>query len=355
MDRKRAAQIIELGIIEGAEDTTANLAGHAHKSPLKQPFTHLFKGNANMSEMGSIDDSAIQTRRSPRPGILRKRACSVSDGIAHVPLLPRGASTGSAPAITLSKLPFETTPEMPSEISIDETVKHDNVRLNEKGDAQQLLDDLSDDGIVLFAGKHSDDTELAQPERQISFSPILVEIPGSSTRQFTIEESKEEEEEVQEMSEIEREADHHKPLMTKARKKLSRMAIKKKEVIPDDDSFYFHGPKSVRKWVKRRRSKVESKDLRSYVKGKVIDGKHELYTMSIAVMFGMRTSIGRTNLAMSQTAHNSRRWLDNDDLMAVEKYEFPPRVSAPEPFCFTTFIHSYQANNVTFLPDIEGK
>jgi len=355
MDRKRAAQIIELGIIEGAEDTTANLAGHAHKSPLKQPFTHLFKGNANMSEMGSIDDSAIQSRRSPRPGILRKRACSVSDGIAQVPLLPRGTSTGSAPAITLAKLPFETTPEMPSEISIDETLKSSIVRQNEEGDDQQLIADLSDDGIVLVAEKHSDDAEQVQPEKQISFSPILVEIPGSSsTRQFTIEESKEEEEEeVQGMTEVESEAEHHKPLMTKARKKLSRMAIKKKEVIPDDDSFYFHGPKSVRKWVKRRRSKVESKDLRSYVKGKVIDGKHELYTMSIAVMFGMRTSIGRTNLAMSQSAHNSRRWLDNDDLMAVEKYEFPPRVSASEPLRFSTNILSNQANHISpFSPKL---
>ncbi len=318
MDRKRAAQIIELSLSEGVDDV-ADATGQTHnKSPLKQPFTHLFKANANLSEVVSIDDSALPIRRSPNPGILRKRACSVSEGIGQLPLLPRGASTGSSsPAIALLK----------SEISMTETVIHANVRKDGDADAIQAIDDLSDDGNALLAGKNNDDTDQSPSEKQISFNPILVEIPGSTTRQLTIEESKEEEE-MHAASDKERDTDHHKPLMTKARKKLSRMSIKKKEVIPDDDdSFYFHGPKSVQKWVKRRRSMEENKDPRSYVKGNVIDGKHELYTMSIAVMFGMRTSIGRTNLAMSQTAHNSRRWLDTDHLMAVEKYEFPPRVS----------------------------
>jgi hypothetical protein len=50
--------------------------------------------------------------------------------------------------------------------------------------------------------------------------------------------------------------------------------------------------------------------------------------MSIAIMLGMRTSIGRTNMQMAETSHDERRWLDNVDLMAVEKYVFPPRVSS---------------------------
>jgi hypothetical protein len=327
MDRKRAAQIQELSLNEGVEDV-ADATGQAHKSPLKQPFTILFRANANLSEVVSIDDSVLPIRRSPRPSILRKRACSVSEGIGQPPLLPRGASIGSSsPAIALLKSSTEPTHELPSEISIGETQIHANIGKDGDADATQAIDDVSDDGNALLAEKRNDDTEQSPSEKQISFNPILVEIPGSTTRQFTVEESKEEEE-LHSASVNERDADHHKPLMTKARRKLSRMSIKKKEVIPDDDdSFYFHGPKSVRKWVKRRRSMEENKDPRSYVKGKVIDGKHELYTMSIAVMFGMRTSIGRTNLAMSQTAHNSRRWLDTDHLMAVEKYEFPPRVS----------------------------
>ena len=328
MDRKRAAQMQELSLSEGVEDV-ADATGQAHKSPLKQPFTHLFRANANLSEVVSIDDSVLPIRRSPRPSILRKRACSVSEGIGQPLLLPRGASIGSSsPAIALLKSSTDLTHELPSEISIGETQIHANIRKDGDADATQAIDDVSDDGNALLAEERNDDTEQSPSEKQISFNPILVEIPGSTTHQFTIEESKEEEE-LHVASVNERNADHQKPLMTKARRKLSRMSIKKKEVIPDDDddSFYFHGPKSVRKWVKRRRSMEENKDPRSYVKGKVIDGKHELYTMSIAVMFGMRTSIGRTNLAISQTAHNSRRWLDTDHLMAVEKYEFPPRVS----------------------------
>lgn len=326
IDRKRAAKFVEFGLDEGAEDTTET-TGHAHKSNIKQPFTHPFK-----PESVSIDDSDVPIKRSPRPSILRRRACSVSEGIAQLPLLPRGAHNGSSSAVAASLTTIEQHHEMmPSEISIAETVKHANVREGREDDAHPTVLDL-DDGDTLNAEETcEEDTLKAHQEKQIKFNPILVEISGSigsnmTNREASIEESKEEEE-IPIMLDKEREADQHKALMTKARKKLARMAIKKKEVIHDDDSFYFHGPKSVRKWVKRRRSMEENKDLRSYVKGKVIDGKHELYTMSIAVMFGMRTSIGRTNLDMSQTAHNSLRWLDNDDLMAVEKYEFPPRVS----------------------------
>jgi 1-phosphatidylinositol-4-phosphate 5-kinase len=60
------------------------------------------------------------------------------------------------------------------------------------------------------------------------------------------------------------------------------------------------------------------------VKGKVIDGQHELYALSIAVMLGVRTSIGNTN---SQMMVEGRRWLTSDDFMATEKYEFKPSVS----------------------------
>jgi 1-phosphatidylinositol-4-phosphate 5-kinase len=59
------------------------------------------------------------------------------------------------------------------------------------------------------------------------------------------------------------------------------------------------------------------------VKGKVIDGQHELYALSIAVMLGVRTSIGTTNAQMTA---EGRRWLTSDDFMAIEKYEFRPSV-----------------------------
>lgn len=125
--------------------------------------------------------------------------------------------------------------------------------------------------------------------------------------------------------------------------KRTRMGLKQFSIIksphnqqPDTNpnnsdlhpTFHFHGPRSVRHWInKRRHHELSSDNIRSYVKGKVIDRQHELFIMSIAIMLGMRTSIGRTNMQMAETSHDERRWLDNDDLMAVEKYVFPPRVS----------------------------
>ena len=53
----------------------------------------------------------------------------------------------------------------------------------------------------------------------------------------------------------------------------------------------------------------------------VIDGQHELYALSIAVMLGVRTSIGTTNARMS---NEQRRWLTSDDFMATEKYKLKP-------------------------------
>lgn len=53
----------------------------------------------------------------------------------------------------------------------------------------------------------------------------------------------------------------------------------------------------------------------------VIDGQHELYALSIAVMLGVRTSIGTTNTRMSS---EEKRWLTSDDFMATEKYKLKP-------------------------------
>ena len=117
-------------------------------------------------------------------------------------------------------------------------------------------------------------------------------------------------------------------------KKKSRRALQFTLKSPFDETdehpFHFHGPRSVRHWINKRRHH-SSDNLRSYVKGKVIDRQHELFIMSIAIMLGMRTSIGRTNMQMAETEHDERRWLDNDDLMSVEKYIFPPKGSEITP------------------------
>ena len=205
---------------------------------------------------------------------------------------------------------------MPSEISVADTEKHANLTSDHLHD----LEDLSDDEIItaeIYGDKKSsvikEDEDVVLKKAPVS--PIIIKLPD----QFTEDDSKTQKERQGEEDNMCRQADM--AVSKKKSKRSKRFKLSKDE----DEAFHFNGPNSVRRFIKKRRSKESSDERRSYVKGKVIDGKHELYTMSIAVMLGMRTSIGRTNLEMSETTHNERRWLDNDDLMAVVKYVFPPR------------------------------
>jgi 1-phosphatidylinositol-4-phosphate 5-kinase len=81
--------------------------------------------------------------------------------------------------------------------------------------------------------------------------------------------------------------------------------------------------------LQRWRRKKKHAGVKSYVKGKVIDGRHELYTLSIAVMLGVRTSIAKTNTIL--TSANGRRMLTPHDFMTEEKYEFSPKGSPTTP------------------------
>ena len=76
--------------------------------------------------------------------------------------------------------------------------------------------------------------------------------------------------------------------------------------------------------MKRKMKKLGKKKARNYVKGKVIDGEHELYTLSIAMMLGLRYSIFLTNNQLAEDRKNARMWLDSDEFMKVEKYIFRP-------------------------------
>ena len=78
----------------------------------------------------------------------------------------------------------------------------------------------------------------------------------------------------------------------------------------------------------RRRKKGEEKKPKSYVKGKVINGEHELYTLSIAVMIGVRTSISKTNAILNS---GPKRWVLPQDFRAMEKYEFRPKGGTTPP------------------------
>ena len=331
MDRRRGA--LELPSVDAAAGGPPLQPAH------KSPFTNLIKlavptAVSNAAE-GNVDSALHFSRR----GLMNRRS-SISEGIgmhrrANSTTIPpddrrsimtrrhSSFSVNSATSIDrrqhssfsdglrVSLLSNDGIHHMPSEISVDETVKHGNIiRLDDENDSHHSS--ISDDDEIReTTDPHDNYDDKLRIEERLEIEPIIVNIPDSN-RRGTRDETKDE-------SGIgEGDTDHQKALKAKAKKKLIKSS---------DDAFSFLGPRSVRKWVNRRRSQEETKDTRSYVKGKVIDGKHELYAMSIAVMFGMRTSIGRTNLAMSETAHNLRRWLDNDDLMAVVKYEFPPRVS----------------------------
>jgi hypothetical protein len=104
-----------------------------------------------------------------------------------------------------------------------------------------------------------------------------------------------------------------------------------------------HNMLQIQRW--RRKKKGSGKKIRkSYVKGKVIDGRHELYTLSIAVMLGVRTSVAKTNAII--TAVGGRRTLNPQDFMCEEKYEFAPKVSGsqslePPPFKPFRLVHAY--------------
>jgi Phosphatidylinositol-4-phosphate 5-kinase len=80
------------------------------------------------------------------------------------------------------------------------------------------------------------------------------------------------------------------------------------------------GKKSKKKMRKREKKRTN----RNYVKGKVIDGEHELYTLSIAMMLGLRYTIFLTNNQLVQDKRNKRMWLDSDEFMKMEKYIFRP-------------------------------
>ena len=80
----------------------------------------------------------------------------------------------------------------------------------------------------------------------------------------------------------------------------------------------------IQRWRKKKKGGGK-KSRKSYVKGKVIDGRHELYTLSIAVMLGVRTSVAKTNAII--TTAGGRRTLTPQDFMCEEKYEFAPKVT----------------------------
>ncbi|KAL7447350.1 hypothetical protein ACHAXM_010645 [Skeletonema potamos] len=272
--------------------------------------------------------------------IVQERLCrrASSSKIEVAPSLPR-------PTITRRHSSLDAPSRMPSEISVAETEKHTNLTNYHLHD----FDDLSDDEILTAEFHDQKRTSNLGNDEDVSVKkahvdPIVIKLPD----QFSDEGSK-----AQKGQQEEEDENRHAE-----RKKKKKMLSKRYKFSKEDDElFHFHGPNSVRRWVNSRRTQESGDKMRSYVKGKVIDGKHELYTMSIAVMLGMRTSIGRTNMEMSETAHNKLRWLDNDDLMAVVKYVFPPRggiITPPHPLSHTFKFKDYSPLGFAYLRRMFG-
>lgn len=80
----------------------------------------------------------------------------------------------------------------------------------------------------------------------------------------------------------------------------------------------------VKKLAKQLKPKKKDKLFSRNFKGKVIDGVHELYTLTAGMMLGMRYSVGRSAL---QT-----QLLTLDDFSYVEKIMFPPQGNNSPPF-----------------------
>mmetsp|Transcript_26929 Transcript_26929/g.50305 ORF Transcript_26929/g.50305 Transcript_26929/m.50305 type:complete len:767 (+) Transcript_26929:20-2320(+) len=81
--------------------------------------------------------------------------------------------------------------------------------------------------------------------------------------------------------------------------------------------------KNITKFMKRKKDK--SRAFSRNFKGKVIDGVHELYTITAGMMLGLRVAVGRSNIA-------SEHDLLLGDFSYVEKINFPPHGNNQPPF-----------------------
>lgn len=81
--------------------------------------------------------------------------------------------------------------------------------------------------------------------------------------------------------------------------------------------------KNISRRFKSKEKKATRRFARNF-KGKVIDGLHELYTLTAGMMLGMRCAVGHTQLA-------SRQHLTLEDFSYVEKITFPPEGQSKPP------------------------
>jgi len=76
--------------------------------------------------------------------------------------------------------------------------------------------------------------------------------------------------------------------------------------------------------MKSRSKRIIKAKKSENVQGLHIEKEHELYTLSFAVMLGLRYSIFKTNKQL-QIDRNKNRWLETEEFMHTDKYEFRPK------------------------------
>lgn len=92
--------------------------------------------------------------------------------------------------------------------------------------------------------------------------------------------------------------------------------------------------KQLKKYTKQNTDRSMSKN----IKGKVIDGVHELYTLTAGMMLGMRVAIGH------QTRPNDTTSLKIEDFPFVEKINFPAKGNNRLPYCTPphSLVHTFK-------------
>lgn len=115
--------------------------------------------------------------------------------------------------------------------------------------------------------------------------------------------------------------------------------------------------------------KREQRRRRAHIKGKVIDGKHEQYALSIGMMLGIRVAVGRphasvnedkdendeTHLGVKGNGPSLSEELAAEEFMKVEKYMFPPEGNSIPPHITPQHKLSHTFKFKAYAPDVFSK
>eukprot|EP00588_Corethron_pennatum_P003230 CAMPEP_0194285178 /NCGR_PEP_ID=MMETSP0169-20130528/29571_1 /TAXON_ID=218684 /ORGANISM="Corethron pennatum, Strain L29A3" /LENGTH=1159 /DNA_ID=CAMNT_0039031231 /DNA_START=141 /DNA_END=3617 /DNA_ORIENTATION=+ len=108
----------------------------------------------------------------------------------------------------------------------------------------------------------------------------------------------------------------------------NELLLRPSPIIEEEGESTQNKPRTFHRIIVRGRRRKKKKERPPHASGKVIDGEHEKYVLSIAIMLGIRTVVEATKEQLEnfrQNAAEGTPWLDLHDFFAVEKYLFPAR------------------------------